>query len=121
MEIKPISPQPTFVGYQSILKTQWKKGNLPTVKRGLYGGLLTMDTVSIEHIVPKSQGGKSILSNYALTTKIKNNIRDNKPLADFLNWDMVNRYLDQFLGIKIEGFDGDKYAKSIRKTLSTLI
>lgn len=33
MRTEPIKPQPTFGGYNSVLKTLYKKGKLPQVKK----------------------------------------------------------------------------------------
>ena len=41
-------------GYSSPLKTLFKKGKLPSVTKGFYGGTLTKDTVSLEHLKPHS-------------------------------------------------------------------
>lgn len=37
MRTEPIKPQPTFGGYNSVLKTLYKKGKLPQVKKGFNG------------------------------------------------------------------------------------
>ena len=39
MDIRHIDTIP--FKYKSILKTEWLKGNMPTVKKGIYGGILT--------------------------------------------------------------------------------
>ena len=109
----------SFGSYQNILKTLYKKGQMPQVKKGLYGDILTKDNVSLEHLKPHSEGGQTILSNLALASKSKNNARGAKPLKDVLNWEMVDEYLSQF-NFRIKGFDGEKYANMIRKTLKEL-
>lgn len=109
----------SFGSYQNVLKTLYKRGQMPQVKRGLYGDLLTKDNVSLEHLKPHSEGGKTVLSNLALASKSKNNARGAKPLKDVLNWEMVDEYLSQF-NFRIKGFDGNKYAEMIRNTIKEL-
>lgn len=120
MKVKPIL-QPTFNGYNSILKTLWKRGKLPTVKRGLYGDILTKDNLSLEHLKPHSKGGRTSLSNLALASKEKNNFRNSKPLKDFLTKEMIENYLNQFKGIHAKGFSGKKYIEMLRKTFKELL
>lgn len=92
---------------------------MPQVKRGLYGDILTKDNVSLEHLKPHSEGGKTVLSNLALASKRQNSARGAKPLKEVLNWEMVNEYLSQF-NFRIKGFNGPKYADMIRKTVEDL-
>lgn len=120
MEIKSVSESTvSFGSYQNILKTLYKKGKMPQVKKGLYGDILTKDNVSLEHLKPHSEGGKTILSNLALASKQKNNARGAKPLSEVLNWEMVNDYLSQF-NFRIKGFNGEAYAEMIKKTVEEL-
>ena len=110
----------SFGSYQSVLKTLYKKGQMPSVKKGLYGDILTKDNVSLEHLKPHSKGGETILSNLALASKRTNNSRGNKPLTDVLNWEMLKEYLDQF-NFNIKGkFNGEEYQKMILKTCEEL-
>lgn len=108
-------------GYSHPLKTLWQKGKLPTVKRGLYGGVLTKDTVSLEHITPVSEGGKTVLDNLALATKENNNMRGNKDIGKFLTFGMIRDYLKQFQGIKVDGFDGAQYIMQLRRRFNELL
>ena len=121
--MKPKQPEPkrepTF-GYRNILKTEWKKGHLPTVKKGFYGDVLTMKNVSLEHLQPKSKGGANALSNFVLASKQKNNARACLPLQDFVNKTTAIEYLQQFVGVKTKYFDGDKYIELIVETLKRL-
>lgn len=120
MEIKSVSESAvSFGSYQNILKTLYKKGKMPQVKKGLYGDILTKDNVSLEHLKPHSEGGKTILSNLALASKQKNNARGAKPLSEVLNWEMVNDYLSQF-NFRIKGFNGEAYTEMIKKTVEEL-
>lgn len=104
-------------GYSSPLKTLFKKGKLPTVTKGFYGGTLTKDTVSLEHLIPHSQGGRTELSNLVLATKENNNLRSNLPIKDFINIEQVKIYLKQFQGVLTDNLNGDKYIKNIIRTL----
>lgn len=101
--------QITFTGYKSPLKTAFKKGLLPTVKRGIYGKKLKPDTVSVEHITPISKGGKNVLSNTFLADKYENSRRGNKPIDNYITKDNLVSYLVQFIGVKNKYIDGDKY------------
>lgn len=112
---------PNFAGYNSILKTLWKRGKLASVKRGLYGDILTKDNLSLEHLKPHSKGGKTVLSNLALASKEKNNFRNSKPLKDFLTSEMVDNYLKQFKDIHARGFSGNRYIEMLRKTFKELL
>jgi len=70
MKITDYSSNVSF-GYNSPLKTLFKKGKLPTVTKGFYGGTLTNKTVSLEHLIPHSQGGKPTCQiSYWLQKKI---------------------------------------------------
>lgn len=102
--------------YNHLLKRLYKSGNLP-INYGFYGGVLTPNNVSLEHLRPFSKGGKTTLDNLVLATKENNSARSNLPLKDFINIDMVRKYLAQFSGIKRSGFCGDSYIKKIKNTL----
>ena len=120
MIIQPIpSNSPTF-GYSSKLKTLYKKGQLPSVKYGFYGDELTKNNVSLEHLKPHSKGGKTELSNLVLASKNKNQIRGNEDIRNFANTETITKYLNQFVDVKINGFDGRKYINGIIKTLTNL-
>ena len=119
MILQPI--QSTSFGYSHALKTAWKKGRLPQVKRGFYGERLTMRNISLEHLKPKSQGGKTDWSNLVLADNKINNARGDKPLAEYINFKAMGEYLDQFKNIKIRGFDGNKYIAMILETVGGLL
>ena len=103
--------------YSHPLKTLYKKGKLPSVKYGFYGDLLKVDKVSLEHLKPKSKGGKSELSNYVLASRDKNSARGND---DIKNPEAAARYLDQFLDVNLPGLRGKKYIRLILMTLKKL-
>lgn len=113
MKLSPILPDIISFGYSHKLKTLYKEGKLPTVKYGFYGGELTKDIVSLEHLQPHSKGGKTVLNNLVLATVENNNKRGNKSLWEYLNPENVIKYLSQFIGVKTDGFNGDDYVKQI--------
>lgn len=121
MIISPVQTnEPTF-GYRSPLKTLWRQGKLPSVKYGFYGDILTQKNVTLEHLRPKSKRGKTELCNLVLATEENNLKRGSKPIANYLYWDNVERYLNQFKDINVEGFIGNQYIKAIMRTLNKLL
>lgn len=111
----------SFCGHPSILKKEWKAGNLPTIKKGLYGDTLTIENCSIEHIKAKSKGGKSHLSNYALASKKTNMERGNNNIHNFLTINMIKEYLMQFIGVRTKkGFNGNEYINLLTKTFEKM-
>ena len=70
--------------------------------------------------MPRSKEGGNFLSNYALASRTKNELRGNKPLKDFTTPQKVIRYLAQFLDVKLPHFDGNEYIKGIIETLKEL-
>ena len=135
MTIQPIKPanssikiRPVFkktnnqsFGYSHFLKTMYKRGQLPQVKRGFYGEALSLKNVSLEHLKPISKGGKTELKNLVLAHKDLNNKRSDKPLNEFINFKAMSVYLEQFKNIKIMGFDGNKYIAMILETVGRLL
>ena len=121
MAIDTIKPNPIPFGcYKHILKTLFKKGQMPTVTHGIYGRRLSKRNISAEHLLPKSLGGDLSLGNIALADRDINAVRGNKPLADFLSWKKLEAYLQQF-NFRIAGvFDGFQYQKLIRATCAKL-
>lgn len=123
--IKAINP--INFGYSSILKTLCKQGKISPPD--FYGGELSKDTVSVEHIKLHSKGGQTKLSNIVLTSAKNNNLRGNKPLIDFFNPEAAKEYFNYFAGLlvpykqkgKIKVFDGDCYIKNVQKTISEVL
>lgn len=107
--------------YKSVLKSEWLKGNMPTVQRGLYGGKLTSKNITLEHILPHSKGGKTELANLALAVDVNNFKRSSKPLSNCLTRDMFETYCKQFEDIKLPTFDGKKYIINLSKTVDRLL
>ena len=118
MKPQPVT-SPTF-GYHHQLKTLYLKGKIKP-KYGLYGDKLTKKNVSLEHILPKSKGGKTELDNLALASQRMNNLRGNKPLIDYLTPENLARYINEFINIKIPEFDGVKYIKALLKTINKVL
>ena len=121
MRIESTFQQPQFKGYNCILKDMYKDGKLPSVKVGLYGGRLSKQTVSLEHIKPASKGGSTALKNMALANKDNNRLRGNRDINNYLTKAMLYNYLIQFkdLIIKYKGkiFNGNNYITNIVSTL----
>ena len=109
------------VVFQSHLKNLFKKGKLPSVKRGLYGEKITKDNVSDEHVRCKCHGGDNSQGNIALASKELNNKRGCNPIVDYLTYEMLQNYCFQFKGVRCNGFNGDDYVKKIKKTIKELI
>lgn len=118
MKTKPVDT--ISFGYQHPLKTLWKKGLLPTVRKGFYGDELTIKTLSLEHLQPKSQGGETSLENLVLASRRMNNLRGDKPLQSFIIKDKAIEYFYQFIKIKIKDFNGDEYIAKVLNKLSEL-
>ncbi len=107
----------TFSGKKSILINYWRNGALPSVKRGLYGDILTPQNVSQEHILPASKGGRAGVYNIALATNDNNCIRNDLPLAKFLTRHQAEEYLKQFKNINLTDFNGNTYIEKVRETI----
>ena len=116
-----IETDSTAFGYSNILKTLYKKGKLSSVKYGFYGDEINKKNVTLEHLLPKSQGGKTELKNLVLTSANKNQERGVRPLSEMLNWEYAGRYFEQFRNIKIKDFDGNKYIEMVMDTIKGLI
>lgn len=112
--------QPISFKHKSIIKTLYKNGELPTIVKDIYGKELTADTVTLEHIIPKSKGGKSNLKNYALANAEDNFRRSSQDIMKHTTKANINEYLEQFAGIVKQGFDGDLYIKNIRNLFKSL-
>ena len=122
-DIKPIPLQTiqaynvNFEGYSCELKRLYKKG-LVKIKYSFYGGKLNPKRMSVEHVVPRSKGGKSCQANYVFCNADQNSDRGNSPLVHYINWEAVGVYLKQFEGIKIKNFNGDEYIKQVLSAIN---
>lgn len=108
-------------GISHALKTHWLRGEMPSVTKGLYGGRLTPDNISLEHITPKSKGGRTELYNLALATKYLNNKRSSKPLKECLTQAQADEYLSQFRDIRLPDFNGDRYVYIVGNKIKRLL
>lgn len=120
MKILPIK-NPVVFRYKSVLKSEWLKGNMPEVRYGLYGGELTKQNVTLEHIKPHSKGGKTELSNLALAVDSNNFKRSSKPIGKYLTSEMFENYCKQFEDVKLPTFDGKKYIINLAKTVDRML
>ena len=101
------------------LKALWDRGKLPTVTHGFYGDKLDWNTVTREHLLPKSKGGTKQFGNIVLASKAKNNGRGNDDIINHIDIEAAKNYLRQFLGLK-EPLDGNRYIQAVKKTLKFL-
>lgn len=120
-EVKINQITPISFTYKSPLKTEWLKGNMPSVTHGIYGGILTKDNITLEHIKPHSKGGKTSLKNLALAVDENNFKRGSKPIWQFLTKEMFEQYIEQFKNIFLPDFNGKEYAENLTKTVERLI
>lgn len=120
MKIGTISKNPISFTYSSILKKLYKEGKLPSVVFDIYGIKLSPKTVSLEHNIPKSLGGKSKLFNYSLADKFKNEARGNDDLLNHTTIENITNWFKQFKDIKLKGFDGESYIKSATENLKQI-
>jgi hypothetical protein len=100
-------------GYKSVLKTYWREGKLPTVLNDIYGNPLKEAT--IEHISPRSRGGKSNLFNYALANPEDNFKRGSDDIMKHTTFDNVYNWFKQFVNVKLPHLDGSEYIKNTAK------
>lgn len=108
-------------GYKTKLSENYKKGRIP-LEKGLYGGYLTPENKTNEHIRPVSKGGKTTMYNIALATAENNQKRGNDPLIEHLTMEGLIEYTLAFLEMpKVKGFNPIDYIKGfLRNTLETI-
>lgn len=114
--ILPIQLNNVTFGYSHKLKTDFKKGLIP-IEFDMAGNKLTNDNVSLDHVIPKSQGGTSTLDNYVLATKDFNNFRGVVPLALLITKEMFEKWAKQFEDLIVCGVKGTEYTKMIAKKI----
>lgn len=108
----------SFGAYHSVLKTLWKQGQLPTVRRGFYGDTLTLNNISLEHLAPHAHSRRSDLNNLVLASASNNRHRDSTPLWKIIDMDKALDYLEQFRDVHIAGrFHGGDYIRMIKRRL----
>lgn len=107
---------PNF-GYSHKLKTDFKKGLLPSVKFDVAGIELNNKNVTLDHVIPKSQGGESNLFNYMLASKWFNAFRGVVPLAKLITKEMFDKWAKQYEDIMVCGIKGTEYTKEIAKKI----
>ena len=106
-------------GYKNRLKTEWLRGNLPELKHDFYdGSLLQKDTITLEHLQPKSKGGKTVTANLVLTNYNNNMKRGNRDIRDYINRETARKYIEEARKIKFKGFEN--YANNIEHKLKSL-
>lgn len=116
MKISPVS-----FGYRNRLKTEWLQGKLPQLKHDFYdGSLLNKDTLTLEHILPKSKGGKTTLTNLVLTSYNNNMRRGNRDIRQYINKEAALQYLEEASKIKTHDINGAEYTKSIINKLKSM-
>ena len=109
-------PNPNF-GYNHKLKTDFKKGLLPTVKFDMAGIELNNKNATLDHVIPKSLGGESNLFNYVLASKWFNSFRGVVPLCKLITKEMFEKWASQFEGITVCGVKGEDYTEEIKKKI----
>ena len=104
-------------GYKSQLKTLYKQRKLEGLK-SFSGQELTQ--ISVDHIKPKSKGGKSNLGNYVLTNQQENSERGSKNIDYYLEKNLKGaiEYINWFRTHKVDGFDCIGYAQRIIKAIN---
>lgn len=105
-----IQPININFGYSSILKTEFKRGNIPLTK-DITGARVTKKNVTLDHTVPKSLGGKSSLANYSIMNRDANWERGALPLRDVIDLKSLVEYIEVMLNVRTRDFDGVEYIK----------
>lgn len=113
MRIVPVENNPISFKLKTVLKTEWLKGNMPTVKHDIGGNLLTRENVTNGHMLAKSKGGVSKLTNITLESMEYNMFKGDKPFSWFFDTKNFMRYCDEVSKVKLPNFDGMEYVKGI--------
>lgn len=117
--IPRIETNPITFGYKSILKDEFRKGNIP-LEKGFYGGRLNPKNVSLEHCQAHCKGGKSNLANYVLTTTQNNMKRGKADIFQYATKENTEAYFKVFEKCDIGQVKGTDYLAMISKTLRKL-
>lgn len=107
--------------HKSILKKEWLKGNMPTVRHDIGGNLLTIKNVTDGHMLAKSKGGKTNLKNITLETLNYNQMKGNKPFSWFFDVKNFMRYCDEVSKVDLPNFKGLEYVRGIIETAFDLL
>lgn len=94
---------------------------MPEVKKGFYGGILTPENVTLEHLRPRSKHGATTLSNLVLAVDKNNWKRGSKPLIQFFSQEAFDEYIEQFRLVCLPDFDGKKYIEALTKTIDRIL
>lgn len=107
----------SFQGYNWRVKKLFDQGKLPTVKRDISGRKLTKGNRTVDHVTPRSKGGKVTDENAMLASAEFNSLRGNRDIKDFITAENFALWAEQYLGINVDGFNGAKYIKGIINTI----
>lgn len=99
--------------YNNILKREWLKGNMPSVKHDIGGNRLTADNLTLGHMLARSKGGTNDLYNFTLETAEYNCMKGNKPFSWFFDVKNFMQYCEEMSKVRLKNFDGLEYVKSI--------
>lgn len=105
-----------FKGYNCEVKTLYKKGMLKGLKKDFYG--VPIKKATTEHLIPKSKGGTTANNNTVLADASTNNLRGDKPLSDYIDFEAMANYCEYFRNRVIGNFNGNKYIAGILQTVS---
>jgi len=105
--------QISFLGYKPITNNvdiDFYTGKFVPIKRR-----------SIEHILPKSKGGKNNVRNYAMSDMLINSERGNMSMGDWLNihpnfLQNMKNYVRKYFNFKIDNINhGEEVAKTVKE------
>lgn len=105
--------------YHSPLRDLYKQGKLNGLK-SFSGEELT--SPSIDHVIPKSKGGKNNIGNYVLTNQKENADRGNKNIDYYIekNPQGMLDYIYWFEHNKVDGFDCKGYIQKVINTINSI-
>ena len=94
--IKPVQAT-NQIAFQrkSIIKTEWLQGTIP-LERGFFGGKLTKQNVTLDHVQAKCKGGASNLSNYVLATAKNNGMKGKGDIFQYATKENTEAYFKVF-------------------------
>ena len=113
MKIPAIIKNPISFTHKSVLKKEWLKGNMPSVKHDIGGNFLTKENITDGHMLAKSKGGLTKLSNLTLETYDYNQLKGNKPFSWFFDVKYFMQYCEEVAKVDLPNFNGLEYVKSI--------